>query len=156
MSKLTLKNHHGEGVFTIEPIVSGERIIQFQGPLLDISLVSNENIITPEDDRYIQIGRNLLMGPSGNLDDYINHSCDPNCGVKKLDGEWWLVAIKDISIGEEIVWDYSTTMFNDNWEMVCQCGAAICRKIIKEYVYLPQPIKDIYEAWGIVPDYNRK
>ena len=156
MSKLILKENHGDGIFTTEPISIGEKIIQFQGPLLDMSSVPNENITTPNDDRYIQIGPSTLMGPSGNLDDYINHSCDPNSGVKKYDNEWWLVAMRNIDKGEEVVWDYSTTMFNDDWEMVCNCRSSNCRKIIKEYAFLPESIKERYETLGIVPDYNLK
>jgi hypothetical protein len=156
MLKLTLSEGHGTGVFTSDAILCGEKIIQFRGPLIDISEIMNESLIDPEDDRYIQIGPSTLMGPSGEMDDYINHSCEPNSGVKKLDGDWWLIAIRDIASKEEIAWDYSTTMCNDTWEMVCRCGADSCRKIIKEYVFLPQVIKNRYEALGVVPDYNCK
>jgi len=54
------------------------------------------------------------MGPSGGVDDFFNHSCDPNAGLQ-IDGQKvWLVAIKNITQGEEITWDYSTTMDEDD------------------------------------------
>jgi SET domain-containing protein len=64
-----------------------------------------------------------------------------------------LVAIKNIQKGEEITWDYSTTMKNDDWTMMCQCGAKNCRKIIKEFKFLPKERKLFYQKTGIIPQY---
>lgn len=149
-----IKNSENLSIITNQTIASGEKIIQFKGALFDISSVANETLLTPADDRYIQIGPTTLMGPSGEFDDYINHSCEPNSGVRKINNEWWLVAIKNIEVGQEITWDYSTTMYNDDWQMNCDCKAAHCRKIIKEYKTLPNKIKKKYEMLGIVPEYN--
>jgi len=43
------------------------------------------------------------MGPSGEVDDFFNHSCDPNAGLKITVTKAVLVAIKDISFGQEIL-----------------------------------------------------
>lgn len=64
------------------------------------------------------------------------------------------MAIKDIEKGEEITWDYSTTMDEDIWEMDCNCGSKKCRKRIRDFKYLPKEIKERYVKLGIVPDYN--
>jgi hypothetical protein len=65
-----------------------------------------------------------------------------------------LVALRDIEAGEEVTWDYSTTMFEDDWEIECLCGAYNCRGRIREFRYLPDDIKRKYISFGIVPEYN--
>ncbi|HYE21970.1 MAG TPA: SET domain-containing protein-lysine N-methyltransferase, partial [Verrucomicrobiae bacterium] len=56
--------------------------------------------------------------------DYVNHSCDPTCGVKdKLK----LVAMRDIHPGEEITFDYAMTESSD-YSFECNCGRTNCRK----------------------------
>ena len=62
-------------------------------------------------------------------------------------------SIKDIKKGEEITWDYSTTMDEDKWEMDCVCQSKNCRKRIKDFKYLPKEIQQKYIKLGIVPDY---
>jgi len=64
----------------------------------------------------------------------MNHSCDPNCGVK---GQITFVAIRSIEAGEEITFDYAMTDANypdmqctPISPMSCTCGAANCRKVI--------------------------
>lgn len=64
-----------------------------------------------------------------------------------------LVAIRPIASGEEITWDYSTTMSEDDWEMDCNCGAPSCRKRIRDFKYLPPKLREHYQVLGIVPEY---
>ena len=45
-------------------------------------------------------------------------------------------------------------MNEDNWEMNCKCGSKNCRKIIKNFKYLPKKIQQKYIKLKIVPDYN--
>ena len=57
----------------------------------------------------------------------INHSCDPNTTFQGLN----IYALRDIAIGEELTFDYST-MYNENMlEFQCQCQSPKCRKIIR-------------------------
>lgn len=63
---------------------------------------------------------------------FTNHSCDPNSGFDK-DGN--LIAVRGISEGEEVVWDYSTTEHNPKFRMKCNCGSNKCRRVIRS---LPQ------------------
>lgn len=112
-------------------------------------------LVRPEDDRYIQIGPDAYLGPSGATDDLVNHSCDPNAGVIITGKSVALNAIRDIAEGEEITWDYSTTMFEDDWTMACHCGSPLCRGVIREFRLLPKEIRKRYISLGIVPSYNR-
>lgn len=57
---------------------------------------------------------------------FINHSCGPNVGFA---GNTVLVAIRDISPGEELTADYA--LFDDyDGMMQCRCGTPSCRATI--------------------------
>jgi hypothetical protein len=54
---------------------------------------------------------------------FLNHSCEPNVGFA---GNTVLVAMRDISPGEELTTDYA--LFDDyDGEMECHCETASCR-----------------------------
>ena len=106
---------------------------------------------TAETDYYLQIDANLFMGPSGKLDDYVNHSCEPNCGIKIGGDGVKLIAIVPIDAGHQITFDYSTTMHNFDYEMTCACGSNNCRRQIKNFAELPAKIQANYIKLGIVP-----
>jgi uncharacterized protein len=55
-----------------------------------------------------------------------NHSCDPTAQTNN-EG---LVATRDIKAGEEITTDYALCS-HKNWSMICNCGAAKCRKVVR-------------------------
>lgn len=141
----------GDGVFATRTIQSGELIMQFRGPIIrraDMPYPYPKN-----DDHWVQVGEDEYMGPSGGPDDFVNHSCDPNAGLKLESSSVVLVAIKKIKKGEEVTWDYSTTMFNDDWIIECMCGSLICRGQIREFRYLSADLKKHYVDLGIVPKY---
>jgi len=57
---------------------------------------------------------------------FINHSCEPNVGFA---GNIVLLAMRDISPGEELTTDYA--LFDDyDGMMQCQCGTPSCRGTI--------------------------
>ena len=152
MQKLELKNcGHGKGVFAKHKINAGESILRFSGPLFHAENLPNP--YSAENDYYLQIGPDIFLGPSYDLDDYVNHSCDPNSGVIISSGIVDLIAIRPIFPGSEITFDYSTTMDNFWWEMNCACGSEKCRQKIKNFVALADEIKESYVQLGIVPDY---
>src|SRR3989344_2202331 len=144
------KSKHGRGVFAGKNFARREKILSFEGPYLQ-----GEELPIPYDsvsDHYVQIAANAYLGPSGNVDDFVNHSCDPNTGIH-IDGQNAdLVAIRDIAEGEEITWDYSTTMDDeeDDWEMACLCGKIGCRIRIRDFRHLPIALQKKYIAIGIV------
>ena len=145
------ESRNGKSVFANREFKKGEKIMDFKGPQC-----TYEQLPYPYmEDKHVQIGKNRYMGPSGGLDDFVNHSCDPNSGLI-IEKEVTLIAIKDIKKGEEITWDYSTTMAEEDWGMDCNCGSKKCRKRIMDFYYLPEETKRKYEMLGIVPDYVLK
>jgi hypothetical protein len=80
----------------------------------------------------------------------INHSWKPNKGIR---GKVSFVAMKDIRKDEEIVVDYSITECDPDWVLgdyqtlepiLCSCGSAHCRGLIRAIQFLPENISNSY------------
>ncbi len=129
---------HGRGVFAREPIHAGEPIVTFTGPLL-------KRVEVDEDNYHLQIGADLYLGASGEADDYVNHSCDPNAGFRNgLD----LVARRDIGPEEEITWDYSTAIDEADFPgFACSCRAAACRGAVRSFRHLDPASQERLRVW---------
>src|SRR5437773_2586761 len=87
----------GQGVFAAADFRQGERILA-----IDDSRVVTEEAPLREDPRhcdYLAAGRVVLMQPP---ERHINHSCDPNAYVRTIDGVRYVLALRDIAMGEEI------------------------------------------------------
>ena len=119
----------GRGVFALEPIAHGTLLVACQGWLAASDAL--------EDDWHaMQVGPDLWLCSTGaNLDDCINHSCDPNAGF--VTGEPVLYALRDIAAAEQIVWDYSTSIAELGWKLECLCGSGICRTTVRSWWELP-------------------
>jgi len=118
----------GRGLFAAAPIAAGQRILRLGG-----TVVSGDSL--DEQLHAMQIGVDAWLCSDGSsLDDYINHSCDPNSGFPSGDLE--LVALRDIGADEEICWDYSTSISESDWQMECHCGSTRCRRIVRPWPQL--------------------
>lgn len=138
---------HGRGLFASRLIKSGETITKFRGKKIDYSgvlrkrLIDNPLQIGPE--TYVDIRQPAVIA---------NHSCDPNAGIKE---DSVLIAIKDIKPGEEICYDYSTTMDAETEVTFrCDCGQK-CRHEILGFEHLPEETKKRYLRLGIVQRFLR-
>lgn len=129
---------HGRGVFARTLIRAGEEIMQFTGPRLQRADIS-------EQDYHLQIGEDLYLGASGEADDYVNHSCAPNAGFGT---DLKLLACRDIPAGEEITWDYSTTIDEADFTgFPCSCGASACRGTVHSFRHLPPAQQERLRPW---------
>jgi hypothetical protein len=61
-----------------------------------------------------------------------------------------LIALRDILPGEEIRYDYSTTMGAGCWTIQCLCGSKECRGLIADFHLLAAEIQSEYLRLGIV------
>ena len=136
----------GKGVFTRTNYEPGEAILCFKGKIVDLEEVEDHG-------KYLQVGKRRFLGSSGETDDFVNHSCEPNCGVAMRQGKILLISIRDIQPKEELTFDYSTWMAYDYWEMDCICGNTLCRKKIRDFKYLPGELRQKYITLNVVPDY---
>ncbi len=66
----------GRGTFTSVKIPAGQPIMEIIGPV-----VLDREIVIKDYSMYLQVGPNTFIGSSGDVDDFFNHSCDPNCYV---------------------------------------------------------------------------
>jgi uncharacterized protein len=146
MSLIVHEGLHGRGTFTTHPIAAGDLIITFTGPFLRYAE-------TNVDTYALQIGPDLYIGESGGPDDFINHSCEPNAGFHIEGTRADLRAIRDIAAGEEIFFDYATTLDEDDFVMECRCGTPSCRGRIGDGKYLPEDVWQRYLRMGILPRY---
>jgi len=93
----------------------------------------------------------IISSKEGKLedDDFFNHSCNPNAGIK---GHLLMVAMRAIRPNEEITYDYAMTDCDLNYRFQCRCGAKNCRKVITGHDWkmpaLQRRYKD-YFSWFI-------
>jgi uncharacterized protein len=67
---------------------------------------------------------------------YVNHSCNPNAGLK---GQLATIAMRDIQPGEEITGDYCIVYSDEFFEFDCACGEMDCRsKVTSEDWEIPE------------------
>ena len=115
----------GRGVFATRLIRAGERLVALEGWQARSDELDDEWFA-------MQLGPDLWLCSHGDsLDDCINHSCEPNAGF--VTGEPVLYALHDIGPGEEIAWDYSTSLSEAGWTLDCLCGMPGCRKIVRSW-----------------------
>lgn len=153
----------GVGVFAIQNIQKGQPIWQMRG--VEVTF-----------DEAVELFKNGLEAASDPLgiDDNLyydlnetsrsfNHSCDPN---SYMGPENELIALREIAIGDEIFFDYSTTMYYDEaqfarsgvemWTCPCACGTSICRGIIDQFSTLPLDRKVFYLQHQYMPAFMHR
>jgi hypothetical protein len=95
--------------------------------------------------------------PTGNLSQYVCHSCEPNMGVKQ---RTLFTAMRDIIKDEEVTIDYAmivpTFTHPTHGDVVwkdrkCLCGRSTCRKVVQSYSELSSEKKAEYN--GYVSDF---
>lgn len=147
--RLARAGRKGRGVFTARAVAAGDPLFPFEGPRL-----RREEVV--DFARAIQVGADLYLGPSGRIDDYVNHSCDPNAGVRRRGETIELFALRDILAEEEITFDYSTTMLTDPTRFTCRCGSRLCRHEVTPFRELPETTRRRYLNRGWVPAFVRE
>lgn len=147
------ESHLGKAVYAAVDFAEGATIVKFTGPLRRADQLPA--VLSGGSDRYVQIKPDQYMGPSQRIDDLINHSCNPNAGLRFTDEGVVLVAIRPIAPGEEISWDYSTTLTEPNWHMVCQCRSPECRRMIGNFDTLSPERQAWFRARNLVAPYLR-
>ena len=121
---------HGRGLFAIADIAKNEIVAIKGGHIVDRKRLRGK--ITPRlGPVEIQIDDDLFIAPVTEEERelsmlYLNHSCDPNLGVR---GEITFVAMRDIRGGEELTHDWAMTD-DDDYSVECNCSASNCRQIL--------------------------
>lgn len=134
---------HGNGVFALEPIAKGERIVRYVGKLRTHAEVdadetgaaeSGHTFLFTLNDQYVLDGNY-----GGNVARWINHSCKPNCEAVLVEDEGgdrtkdriYVEAIRAIKPGQELTYNYGITLYERHTPRMkkiwaCRCGAKNC------------------------------
>ncbi len=139
--EVRLTDKKGRGLFTRRPFERGQRILALEGRLLTTHELTDDLLA-------LQVGEDLWLCSTGSyLDDFANHSCEPNAGF--LDGQPVLYALRDITNGEEICWDYSTSICEAGWSLACRCGSRRCRGVIRPWRELGADVRDRLRPYAL-------
>jgi hypothetical protein len=125
----------GDAVLATRPFAAGETVMV--GFLI--------GALTGNDSHATQVGPDR-WARHGGLGPKVNHSCDPNCGVRLNDGQAFdFVARRPIDAGQELTFDYAMRNFTiDHFPAECLCGAARCRGSVTGWKDLPAARKADY------------
>jgi SET domain-containing protein len=149
MNLVIIKNSiiSGQGSFAKNSIPKGNYIGTLTGkPFKKEYIVQNDDPLQIDENTYLE-----LDTPSKT----INHSCNPNTGIRNQSD---LYAIRDIALGEELTYDYSTTIgIDDNLSsMPCKCGAKNCRQTIGNVLTIPDVLLKLYANLDVLPLFIRR
>lgn len=138
------KNKYGYGVYAQKPFKKSETIWTMQGEKMGMKDFKIDD--------YKMFGNVLQIGPQkymrlDRLSTSFNHSCSPNMGFIK---NRTLVAIRDIDKGEELTYDYSTTI---DESFICDCRSKSCRKVVSDFFSLPKSLAFKYYRNHMLPDF---
>lgn len=117
----------GLGLFAGEDIKKGEIIIEYIGNILN-----KEEADKRVTSQYLfEVNRNKTIDgtPRWNTARYANHSCVPNAESDIKKGRVFVIAIKNIKDGEEIVYDYGEEFCEEH---IKPHG---CRCVAKKHLY---------------------
>ena len=134
----------GRGVFAVEAIPAGTTVAGFGGNVIDRAELDalDEAVRT----HALQIDDDLFIASELPFDDadFVNHSCDPNCGIV---GSVLVVTMRAVAAGEELCFDYAMTDTDDYDEFTCSCGTPQCRGTVTGADWKEPELRDRYRGW---------
>jgi GNAT superfamily N-acetyltransferase len=136
---------HGTGVFSSVPFSPGEIILRID----DSRVVTDADPLDPAKGEfehhcdYLAGGKVVLMRSP---ERFINHRCDPNTYIRRIAGDRYVVALREIRPGDEITYDYCVNGDGDTaWD--CTCGSPACRRHhLSGFFHLPVDVQARYLA----------
>ena len=145
-SKARPSSIEGRGLVAIAPIAKDEIVAIKGGHIVDTATMNALPERLRNSDVQIADGFHLVALEEAEYEPvmlFINHSCEPNVGFA---GNIVLVAMRDISPGEELTTDYA--LFDDyDGEMDCRCGTASCRRTINGRDWQRQELQRNYGSY---------
>ena len=144
------KSHvHGSGLFAIQNIKKGTKIIEYIG-----DKVTKKEGDKRADKQIKQYKKNKNNGMvyifelnklydidgsvAHNHAKLINHSCNPNCEVEIINNEIWISALKNIRKNTELSYNYGYSYDTDYVDHVCKCRSSNCIGYILDEDHWPK------------------
>jgi uncharacterized protein len=138
------------GVFCVRPIRKGEVLAIYGG-----FVIAQKEYDALERRKFRQIadyatpvteGFYLVSNKAGRLedDDFFNHSCEPNAGIK---GHIVMVAMRNIRKGEEVTYDYCMSDAGFDYAFDCLCKQPSCRGMIRGSDWKKPALQKKYQGY---------
>jgi hypothetical protein len=124
----------GWALYAVETIARDEVIVALSGPIVGHNTETS-----------IQFGEGVYLDGNGDIDDFLNHSCEPNGYVRFSDMS--VRALRAIDAGEEITYDYNSTEFDMEEGFMCRCGAERCLGLVRGFRYLDRQQRLALRPW---------
>jgi SET domain-containing protein len=120
---------HRDGVFTLENIPAGQRVIEYTGKRMGLPRALQ--IPSPQDNYIAGINSRWCVDGSvgGSGAELINHSCRPNLIWRCLRGRLYYYSRRKIRAGEELTVKYRYHV--KLRRIPCHCGARGCRGTLR-------------------------
>jgi SET domain-containing protein len=122
----------GGGVYALEDLPAGKRIIEYAGRKL--TRMQAARLEFPKDMYLAHNGRGYLVDGriSGNGSQFVNHSCVPKLKFVRSGGRIFYETLRKIQAGEELTvrYGYPTKLRR----LACRCGARNCRGTLRVVV----------------------
>ena len=124
---------HGHGVYAMQAIPKGTRIIEYTGQRVSWEAAPNDENDPHTFNFGLDNGEVINPEIGGNHARWINHSCDPNCEAIEEDGRIFICALRGIAPGEELFYDYALEIDEPVTEeskkkFACHCRSPNCRR----------------------------
>ena len=132
---------HGRGVVATVALKAGERICEYKGERIGWPEALRRHPHDPEQPFHtfyfsLDDGTVIDGNVAGDFSRFMNHSCEPNCEAEMVESKAglrvFIVALRDIAVGEELVYNYGLTL-DERYtptlkkQFACHCGSAKCR-----------------------------
>jgi len=146
---------NGQGIVALKTFRQNAVICEIKGKIVSAEAVWRYWEIDPRlAENCFRYDADHYLDPDGEIGQYANHSCNPNAGIVKKGRRLLLKAISSIAPGEEVTHDYATLLGADDvWKMRCNCGAANCRRLVRNVSVLPVAVVGKYRQLGIIPEF---
>ena len=128
---------HGRGVFAVQPIKKGARILEYLGDRVSHAAADKRYEDHDESDNHtflFIVDKHTVIdaGVNGTDARFINHQCEGNCESVIENRRVFIDATRDIAPGQELGYDYEIGREKDDPPNVdeiyaCRCGSPKCR-----------------------------
>ena len=131
----------GRGLYAIRPIPKDTLVMS--GKVIDTTSTRGSHTIQTDWNTHVIMNEPAVL---------VNHSCDSlesvNVGIKPNEwGAYNFYALRQISNGEEILWDYETSESEIVGVDSCGCGSKYCRNQLHGFVHSKHQ-KLLLETYG--------
>ncbi len=116
---------HAAGCYTTRPIRKGRRVCEYDGPRMSKKVADlryADRVVT----YLFGYGEDNMVIDGFGAAMFMNHCCEPNCETREENERIFVVALRDIAAGEELVYEYNL-WDSDEATQDCFCGKPACR-----------------------------